>query len=120
MIRCLDLRDVLGHDDGMDLQVDPDLLHRAAAEMSTLQHRVQAIFDDLRGNLADRGTSWEHGSFGTVFAGGAHGYLAATDRLFQSAADLATTFGLYSSAMAKAAHAWAEQDAAVTPRIGDT
>jgi hypothetical protein len=68
--------------------------------------------------LAGRRTSWEQGSFGTAFAGGAHGYLAAKDHLFQSAQNLATTLGDYSSAMSKAADAWAIADGEPAPRIG--
>ncbi|MGE2818283.1 hypothetical protein ACQI5H_24550, partial [Mycobacterium heidelbergense] len=56
--------------------------------------------------LASRGTLWEHGEFGSAFAGGAHGYLAAKGQLFQSAQNLATTLGEFSSAMSQAADAW--------------
>jgi uncharacterized protein YukE len=94
----------------MNLEVNPGLLGHAATDVSALRDRVQSVFDDLHSELASRGTSWEHGSFGTAFAGGAHGYLAAKDQLFQSAQNLATTLGHYSSAMSKAADAWATED----------
>ncbi|MGE2818146.1 hypothetical protein ACQI5H_23835, partial [Mycobacterium heidelbergense] len=69
----------------MDLEVDPGLLGLAAAEVSGLQRCVLRVFDELRCDLASRGTLWEHGEFGSAFAGGAHGYLAAKGQLFQSA-----------------------------------
>jgi uncharacterized protein YukE len=120
VIGYLDLTDPVGHPDVMELEVDPGLLGRAAADVSALQDCVQSVFDDLQSDLASRGTSWEHGSFGTAFAGGAHGYLAAKDQLFQSAQNLATTLGDYSSAMSKAADAWAIADAESPARIGGT
>jgi hypothetical protein len=70
--------------------------------------------------LASRGTSWEHGSFGTAFAGGPHGYLVAQDHLFDSAQNLAMTLGHYSSAMSKGADAWAIADGESPARIGGT
>jgi uncharacterized protein YukE len=104
----------------MNLEVNPGLLGLAAADVSALRDRVQGIVDDLQSDLASRGTSWEHGSFGTAFAGGAHGYLAAKDQLFQSAQNLATTLGHYSSAMSQAADAWAAADNDPAPGIGGT
>ncbi|OMC10584.1 hypothetical protein A5736_00180 [Mycobacterium sp. SP-6446] len=71
---------------------------------------MQRVFDDLRRDLASRGTSWEHGSFGEAFAGGAHGYLVAKDQLFQNAHNVATTLGNYSLAMSQAADAWVTAD----------
>jgi uncharacterized protein YukE len=94
----------------MNLEVNPGLLQRAAADVAALQDRLQTIFDNLRSDLASRGTSWEHGTFGTAFANGPHGYLVAKDQLFQSAQNLATTLGHYSSAMSTAADAWAISD----------
>jgi uncharacterized protein YukE len=102
----------------MNLEVNPALLGLAAADVSALRDRVQSVFDDLQSDLACRGTSWEHGSFGTAFAGGAHGYLVAKDQLFQSAQNLATMLGHYSSAMSNAADAWALADNEPAPRIG--
>jgi uncharacterized protein YukE len=102
----------------MNLEVDPGLLRVAAADVSALQDRVQTVFDNLRSDLASRGTSWEHGSFGTAFADGPHSYLAAKARLFHSAQNLATTLGHYSSAMSKAAHAWAIADGEPAAGIG--
>jgi len=119
-IGYLDLTDPVGHHDVMDLEVYPDLLRLAAADVSALQDRVQIVLDDLRSDLASRGTAWEHGSFGTAFARGAHGYLVAKDQLFQSAQNLATTIGHYSSAMSKAADKWAIADGESAPRIGGT
>jgi uncharacterized protein YukE len=102
----------------MNLEVDPALLRRAAAEVSALDDRVQSVFDDLRSDLASRGTSWEQGSFGTAFADGAHGYLTAKDILCQSAQNLATTLGSYASAMSQAADAWATADGDPAAGIG--
>jgi uncharacterized protein YukE len=105
----------------MNLEINPGLLRlAAAADVSALQHRVQIVFNDLRSDLVSRGTSWEHGSFGTAFVGGAHGYLVAKDQLFQSAQNLATTLGHYSSAMSQAADAWAIADGESPARIGGT
>lgn len=101
----------------MNVQVDPGLLAHAAVDVSALQDRVQRIFDDLRSGLASRGTSWQHGSFGTAFAGGAHGYLAAKDQLFHSAQNVATTLDHYSSAMSHAADAWAIADGEPPPSV---
>ena len=104
----------------MNLEVNPRLLRLAAADVSALHDRVRNFFDDLRSDLASRGTSWEHGSFGTAFANGPHGYLAANDQLFQSAQNLATTLGHYSAAMSKAADALAIADGEPAPRTGGT
>lgn len=120
MIRYLDLTEHLGHSAFMNLEVDPGLLRRAAADVPVLQDCVQVVFNALRSDLASRGTFWEHGSFGTAFAGGAHGYLVATDRLFKSAQDLAATMGRYSLAMSKAADDWAVADGESAPGIGST
>ena len=120
MIGYLDVPDPVGHPDVMNLDVNPGLLRLAAADVSALQDCVQIVFNDLRSDLASRGTSWEHGSFGTAFASGAHGYLVAKDQLFQSAQNLAATLGHYSSAMSKAADAWAKADGEPAPSIGGT
>jgi uncharacterized protein YukE len=104
----------------MNLEVNPGLLRRAAADVSALHDRVQTVFDNLRSDLASRGTSWEQGSFGTAFAGGPHGYFVAQDQLFQSAQNLATTLGDYSSAMSQAADAWAIADGEPAAGIGGT
>lgn len=110
VIGYLDLTGRVGQSDVMDLEVNPDLLRRAAADVSALHDVVQIVFEDLRSDLASRGISWERGRFGTPFAGGAHGYLVAKDQLFHSAQNLATTIGHYSSAMSKAADEWAIAD----------
>src|SRR5947209_14228820 len=102
----------------MNLEIDHALLEDAAADVAALRDRVRSVFDDLQSELASRGTSWEQGSFATAFAGGAHGYLAAKDQLFQSAHNLATTLGHYSTAMSQAATAWAIADGEPAPRIG--
>jgi uncharacterized protein YukE len=104
----------------MNLEVNPGLLGRAAADVSTLHDHVQTIFDNLRSDLARLGTSWEHGTYWTEFAESPHGYLAAKDHLFQSAQNLATTLGHYSSAMSKAADAWALADGEPASRNGGT
>lgn len=105
--------------DVMNLEVDPGLLAHAAADVATVQDRLQTVFDNLRSDLASRGTSWAKGSFGTAFADGAHGYLAAKDQLFQSAQNLAVTLGHYSSAMSSAANAWAIADGEPAAGTGD-
>lgn len=102
----------------MNLRVNPALLRLAAADVSTLQDRLQTVFDDLRRDLASRGTSWEHGSFGSAFADGPHGYLVTNDQLFQSAQNLADTLGNYSAAMSNAADAWAIADGELPAGIG--
>ena len=104
----------------MNLGVNPDLLARAADDVSALRDRVRSIFDDLQSDLASRGNAWEHGRFGAAFAGGAHGYLAAKDHLFDSAQNLATTLDDYSTAIAKAADAWTTADGESPATIGDT
>jgi uncharacterized protein YukE len=118
MIGYLDLIDPVGHHGVVNLEVNPGLLRRAAADVSALQDCVQIVFNDLRCDLARRGAAWEHGSFGTAFAGGARGYLVAKDQLFQSAQNLAMTLGHFSSAMSQAADAWAIADGEPAPRIG--
>lgn len=118
VIGYLDPTDRMGHHDVMNLEVNPGLLRLAAADVATLQDCVQTVFDDLRSDLASRGTAWQHGSFGTAFAGGPHGYLVAEDELFHSAQNLATTLGHYSSAMSKAADAWAIADGELPAKIG--
>jgi uncharacterized protein YukE len=120
MIGYLDLTDPVGDHDVMNLEVNPGQLRLAAADVAALRDRVQKVFDDLQSDLANRGTAWEHGSFGTAFAGGAHGYLAAKDQLFQSAQNLATTLGDYGGAISDAADAWAIADGESPATIGDT
>jgi hypothetical protein len=102
----------------MNLAVNPGLLRLAAADVSALHDYVATVFDNLLSDLASRGTSWEQGSFGTAFAHGAHGYLAAKSQLFQRAQNLATTLGHYSTAMSTAANAWAIADGVPAQRIG--
>ncbi|OMC13532.1 WXG100 family type VII secretion target [Mycobacterium sp. SP-6446] len=118
MIEYLDFLGPVGHPDGMDLKVDPDFLRLAAADVSASRDSVRMILDDLGSELASRGTSWENGSFGRTFAGGANGYLAAKNQLFQSTQNLATTLDHLSSAMSTAANAWAITDGEPEPRIG--
>jgi uncharacterized protein YukE len=113
VIGYLDLTDRVGQHDVMDFEVDPTQLRLAAAEVSALQDYVDSVFDDLRSDLATRGTSWQHGSFGTAFAGD---YLDAEDQMFQSAQNLATTLGHYSSAMSQAVDELTAADSA--PSIG--
>jgi uncharacterized protein YukE len=104
----------------MNLGVNPDLLARSADDVSALRDSVRNIFDDLQSDLASRGNAWEHGRFGAALAGGAHGYLAAKDHLFESAQNLSTTLDDYSSAITKAADAWAAADSESPATIGDT
>jgi hypothetical protein len=104
----------------MDLKVNPVLLRRAAVDLMTVQDCVLSVFDDLRSDLASRGSPWEQGSIGAAFADGAdgaHGYLAAKEHLFQSAHNLATTLGDYAAHTASAADAWAVVDG--EPPAGD-
>lgn len=118
MIEYLDFPGPAGHPDRMDLKVDTGFLRLAAADVSALRDSVRTILDDLGSELASRGTSWEHGSFGAAFAGGANGYLAAKNQLFQSTDNLATTLDHLSSAMSIAADTWAMADGEPTQRVG--
>jgi uncharacterized protein YukE len=120
VIGYLDSTDPVGDHDVVNLDVNPAQLRLAAADVGALHDRVQKVFDDLESDLANRGTAWEHGSVGTAFAGGAHGYLAAKGQLFQSGRNLATTLDDYSAAISNAADAWTIADGESPAIIGDT
>ena len=113
VIEYLDLASRVGQSDVVDLEVDPRLLRQAADDVSALQDSVRNVLNELRFNLASRGTSWQRGAFGTAFASE---YLDAEQLLLESTQNLAATLGRYASAMSDAAGELAAADS--MPRVG--
>lgn len=75
--------------------VTPDRLRGAAKRMGDLRNRVTSILDTLETSLAAEGPAWGGDGYGSTFADGPTGYLAAHENLTEGIADTATTLASY-------------------------
>ncbi|MFG1792980.1 WXG100 family type VII secretion target [Nocardia sp. NPDC049149] len=78
-------------------------LRSAAGKMGKLRDQVHDILTTLETSLAARGTAWGGDGYGSTFADGPEGYLAAHKNLTEGLGNTAKTLGSYCDGQYKAA-----------------
>ncbi|MBF6327548.1 WXG100 family type VII secretion target [Nocardia transvalensis] len=94
------------------VEVTPAQLRRAAGDMGELRDRVRGILDTLEKSLATKGAAWGDDSYGSTFADGEQGYVAAHRSLRDGMGKTAETIGSYSTGQYHAADVLELQDIA--------
>lgn len=92
------------------LGITPDRLRRAAGAMGDLRDQVNGILATLETSLDTRGAAWGGDGYGTTFADGPEGYLAARKNLTEGISNTAKTLDSYSDGQYKAAALLARTD----------
>ncbi|MET8777770.1 hypothetical protein ABZV58_22430 [Nocardia sp. NPDC004654] len=92
------------------LGITPDRLRRAAGAMGDLRDQVNGILATLETSLDTRGAAWGGDGYGTTFADGPEGYLAARKNLTEGISNTAKTLDSYSDGQDKAAALLARTD----------
>ncbi|WP_097245079.1 WXG100 family type VII secretion target [Nocardia amikacinitolerans] len=90
--------------------ITPDQLRRAAGAMGDLRDRVNGILTTLETSLDSRGAAWGGDGYGSTFADGPEGYLAARKNLTEGIGNTAKTLDSYSDGQYKAAKLLARTD----------
>ncbi|MEC3915046.1 WXG100 family type VII secretion target [Nocardia sp. CDC160] len=90
--------------------VTPEQLRGAAGQMADLRDRVHGILDTLEKSLSAKGNAWGGDGYGSTFADGEQGYLAAHRNLAEGIANTATTLGSYAEGQYRAADLLAHTD----------
>ncbi|WP_378737187.1 WXG100 family type VII secretion target [Nocardia brasiliensis] len=105
--------------DGMAgrVEVTPGQLRRVAGDMGELRRRVHRILDDLESALAERGAAWGGDGYGSTFADGETGYLAAHQNLKTGMQNVASTLGSYAAGQYRSADLLERQDLASGKRL---
>ncbi|MFC9895754.1 WXG100 family type VII secretion target [Nocardia sp. NPDC127579] len=93
-----------------NLDVTPGQLRGAAGRMADLRDRVDGVRRTLESALAVKGSAWGADGYGSTFADGPEGYLAAHDNLLLGLADTAATLGSYADGQLEAAALLARTD----------
>ncbi|WP_067845395.1 WXG100 family type VII secretion target [Nocardia lijiangensis] len=88
----------------------PGQLRRAAGAMGDLRDRVNGILTTLETSLAAKGAAWGGDGYGTAFADGPEGYVAARENLTEGLGNTAKTLDSYSDGQYKAATLLARTD----------
>ncbi|MEV0767904.1 MULTISPECIES: hypothetical protein [Nocardia] len=83
--------------------VTPEQVRGAAAKMGDLRDRLNAILTNLETSLDARGAAWGGDGYGSTFADGDQGYLAARENLTEGIRNTAMTFDSYSDGQYEAA-----------------
>ncbi|APA97429.1 hypothetical protein [Nocardia seriolae] len=71
--------------------------------MQDLEDRVNRILATLEGSLSAAGAAWGEDSYGSTFADGDQGYVAAHANLRDGIRNMATTLGSHASGQREAA-----------------
>ncbi|MEC3954476.1 hypothetical protein VMT65_15650 [Nocardia sp. CDC153] len=90
--------------------VTPEQLCGAAGQMADLRDRVRGILGTLENSLSAKGNAWGGDGYGSTFADGDQGYLAAHRNLVEGIANTATTLGSYADGQHRAADLLAHTD----------
>ncbi|MFD7841925.1 WXG100 family type VII secretion target [Nocardia sp. NPDC059764] len=90
--------------------VTPEQLRGAAGKMADLRNRVDGIRATLEKSLAAKGSAWGGDGYGSTFADGEQGYLAAHENLAEGIAKTADTLDSYADGQHKAADLLAHTD----------
>lgn len=96
------------------LEVDTNGVAKAASQIRQVQQQVAATLSSLQDNLDALGKPWRFDSYGSRFADGPKGYVAASANLLDGGRDMTTSLGGFADAMTDAVAAWrkAENDSA--------
>ncbi|MEV6560158.1 WXG100 family type VII secretion target [Nocardia sp. NPDC051756] len=90
--------------------VTPEQLRSAAGKMGLLRDRMNDILSTLESSLATKGAAWGGDGYGSTFADGPEGYVAAHKNLAEGIGNTAVTLGSYSAGQYKAADLLARMD----------
>ncbi|MEV0463186.1 WXG100 family type VII secretion target [Nocardia tengchongensis] len=90
--------------------VTPEQLRGAAGQMADLRDRVDGILSRLETSLSAKGTAWGGDGYGSTFADGDQGYVAAHKNLAEGIGNTAETLGSYADGQRKAAKLLAHTD----------
>ncbi|QBS44653.1 WXG100 family type VII secretion target [Nocardia sp. CS682] len=90
--------------------VTPEQLRGAAGKMGGLSDRMHGILRTLESALAAKGAAWGGDGYGSTFADGPQGYVAAYKNLTEGIGNTAETFRSYSAGQYKAADLLARTD----------
>ncbi|MEV6768368.1 hypothetical protein AB0N05_07005 [Nocardia sp. NPDC051030] len=90
--------------------VTPEQLRGAAGRMADLRDRVDGILGTLEKSLSAKGNAWGGDGYGSTFADGDQGYLAAHKNLSEGIGNTAETIGSYADGQYLAANLLAHTD----------
>ncbi|WP_194820138.1 WXG100 family type VII secretion target [Nocardia sp. XZ_19_385] len=90
--------------------VTPGQLRSAAGKMGDLRDQMNEILRTLEHALAAKGAAWGGDGYGSTFADGPQGYLAAWENLTEGIGNTATTLDSYSDGQYEAAKLLASTD----------
>ncbi|MFI6996632.1 WXG100 family type VII secretion target [Nocardia sp. NPDC050175] len=90
--------------------VTPDELRSAAGKMGALRDRMNDILSTLESSLSTKGPAWGGDGYGSTFADGPQGYVAAHKNLSKGIGNTAKTLDSYSDGQYKAAELLARMD----------
>lgn len=94
----------------LKVAVTPEQLRGAAGRMAELRDRVDGILGTLEKSLSAKGSAWGGDGYGSTFADGDQGYLAAHQNLSEGIGKTAKTLGSYADGQYKAADLLARTD----------
>lgn len=90
--------------------VTPEQLRGAAGRMGDLRDRVDGILATLERSLQAKGSAWGGDGYGSTFADGDQGYIAAHKNLAEGIGNTAKTLDSYADGQNKAADLLAHTD----------
>lgn len=90
--------------------VTPEQLRSAAGKMGLLRDRMNDILSTLESSLATKGAAWGGDGYGSTFADGPEGYVAAHKNLTEGIGNTAVTLDSYCAGQYKAADLLARMD----------
>lgn len=90
--------------------VTPEQLRSAAGKMGLLRDRMNDILSTLESALAAKGAAWGGDGYGSTFADGPEGYVAAHKNLTEGIGNTAVTLDSYSAGQYRAADLLARMD----------
>ncbi|MBF6546258.1 WXG100 family type VII secretion target [Nocardia brasiliensis] len=92
------------------VEVTPEQLRGAAGQMGDLRDRLNGILAHLERSLAAKGAAWGGDGYGSTFADGPQGYVAAQRNLFAGIGNTAATIDSYAAGQYRAAELLARMD----------
>ncbi|MFF0607247.1 WXG100 family type VII secretion target [Nocardia tengchongensis] len=90
--------------------VTPAQLRGAAGQLADLRDRVDGILTTLETSLSAKGAAWGGDGYGSTFADGEQGYLAAHKNLSEGIGNTAETLDSYAAGQYRAADLLAHTD----------
>ncbi|WP_405162919.1 WXG100 family type VII secretion target [Nocardia sp. NBC_01499] len=90
--------------------VTPEQLRSAAGKMGMLRDRMNDILSTLETSLVSKGAAWGGDGYGSSFADGPQGYVAAHKNLTEGMSNTAKTLDSYADGQYEAAELLARMD----------